>query len=180
MSLLSPTILQNREAIAHRVAEIGSRITRDFRGTEPIVLGVLNGAFVFMADLVRAIDLPVRCGFVQVRRNPRSDLLVEISFTCPHPLEGQPVLLVEDILDTGITLSYLRQHLEARGASRVATCVLLDKPVRRRIEVLPEYVGFTVPDIWVVGYGLDHQGLYRGLPFLTSVEPERELSSGGA
>jgi hypoxanthine phosphoribosyltransferase len=170
MARLSGVVLQDLDAIEARVTAMGKQIARDFEGRELTVLGVLNGAFVFTADLIRRIPLSLSCGFVEIRPPRRPGGTPEILLPFSAAIEGRDVLLVEDILDTGATLNALQRHLLAHRPSRLTTCVLLDKPARRREPFKADYVGFEVPDTWVVGYGLDHEGLYRNLPYLTSIE----------
>lgn len=176
MRPLSKTILRTAEGIRERVEALAREIARDRLparedgpGDGLVVLGVLSGAFVFMSDLVRRLDLPLECGFITIVEGDRADRMSRFRFHLSLPIEGRDVLLVEDILDTGITLSRLHEDLSRLGPARLRTCVLLDKPSRRVVPFAPEYVGFTVPDVWVVGYGLDDDGWYRNLPYLTSV-----------
>jgi hypoxanthine phosphoribosyltransferase len=138
--------------------------------TEPSVLALLDGAFVFCADLVRRLPMPIHLALVPLRSVTRGGDPTRIALPADFPVEGADLLIVEDILDTGRTLSALRQHLQGLGPARVRTTVLLDKPARRAIDFQAEYVGFSVPDRWVVGYGLDWNGLYRNLPYVSHVE----------
>lgn len=167
---LANEVLFSAEQIGRRVAELGAHITRDYAGREIAALGVLKGSFIFMADLVRAIRAPVRCGFLDMSPSPRSGAITEMVFTSSFAVEGTDLLLVEDILDTGITLAYLVQQLEARGPRSLRIATLLDKPARRKVDIRADYVGFEVPDRFVVGYGLDHGEEHRNLPYLTFVE----------
>jgi hypoxanthine phosphoribosyltransferase len=157
------------EAIAARVGELAQAIARDYGENPPILVSILKGSFVFAADLARALPLPVRVEFLGVQSYGSGTVstgAVQITQDLTHPVEGQDILIVEDIVDTGLTLAYILSLIKARGARSVRVCCLLDKPSRRRVEVPVDYVGFTVGDTFVVGYGLDCAGLYRNLPGL--------------
>ena len=173
---LSSSILKSEAELADRVRALGREITEHYQGDEIAVLGVLKGAFIFLADLVRAIKSPVEVGFLETVTSRKSDVLTEIVFSSamrlssPFRIEGTNLLLVEDILDTGVTLAYLCEQLQLYQPRSLRVCTLLDKPQRRRVDFQPDHVGFQVPDRWVVGYGLDHDGTYRNLPHLTWVE----------
>ncbi|PYN18637.1 MAG: hypoxanthine phosphoribosyltransferase [Candidatus Rokuibacteriota bacterium] len=173
---LSSDVLRSETEIAERVKALGREITQDYAGQELSVLGVLKGAFIFLADLTRHIRLPMEIGFVESVASRRSDSLTEIvfstslRFSSSFRIEGTHLLIVEDILDTGVTLAYLCEQIQLYQPRSLKVCTLLDKPHRRKVDFRPDYVGFQVPDRWVVGYGLDSQGMYRNLPFLTFVE----------
>ena len=157
-------ILISETEIADRVAELGETITRDFAGRAPVVVGVLKGALVFAADLIRAISLPVTIDFMSVSSygsGARSSGVVRLAADLSMSIEGRDVIIVEDIIDTGRTISYLRRNLATRHPRSLVLCVLLDKVARREVEVAVDYVGFVIPDEFVVGYGLDHDGLHR-------------------
>ncbi|MEE9218857.1 MAG: hypoxanthine phosphoribosyltransferase [Acidobacteriota bacterium] len=163
---LSGEVLKREEEIRVRVEELGKRITGDYSGHSIAVLAVLRGTFMFVSDLVRRIGTPVRCGFVEIRVSNRSELMTEIAFILPFDVADQDLLLVEDVLDTGITLAYLCQQLRQRRPRSLRICTLLDKPQKRRIDLVPDYSAFEAPDQYVVGYGLDYQGQYQNLPYL--------------
>ena len=173
---LSSEVLHTEVDLAERVRTLGREITRDYAGQELSVLGVLKGAFIFLADLTRHIRLPMEIGFVESVASRRSDSLTEITFstslrfTSSFRIEGMHLLLVEDILDTGVTLAYLCEQIQLYAPRSLRVCTLLDKPHRRKVDFSPDFVGFKVPDRHVVGYGLDYQGKYRNLPYLTYVE----------
>lgn len=173
---LSREVLRSEAEIAERVQQLGKEITEAYAGQEISVLGVLKGAFVFLADLTRQIRLPIEVGFVESVASRRSENLTEIvfstslRFTSSFRIEGMHLLLVEDILDTGVTLAYLCEQIQLYAPKSLRVCTLLDKPHRRKVDFSPDFVGFKVPDRHVVGYGLDYQGKYRNLPFLTYVE----------
>jgi len=173
---VSREILRSEAEIAERVQQLGKEITEAYAGQEISVLGVLKGAFVFLADLTRQIRLPIEVGFVESVASRRSDSLTEITFstslrfTSSFRIEGMHLLLVEDILDTGVTLAYLCEQIQLYAPRSLRVCTLLDKPHRRKVDFNPDFVGFKVPDRHVVGYGLDYQGKYRNLPYLTYVE----------
>jgi len=167
---LSREILKSEEEITERVEQIGRQITTDLEGKELAVLGVLKGSFVFMADLIRQIRLPLKVGFLEITNSDKSDFLTEIHFYSSFRVEGTNLLIVEDILDTGITLAYMTEQLEARGPKSIRVCTFLDKPERRKVDIQPDYVGFPVPNKHIVGYGLDFQDRFRNLPYLSYVE----------
>jgi hypoxanthine phosphoribosyltransferase len=161
--------LYSAEVIARRVAELGHKIASDYAGRSPVLVSILKGSFVFAADLSRAIALPVRCEFLGVRSydsGTETTGAVQITQDLTHSVEGEEVLVVEDIVDTGLTISYIKNLLQARGARSVRVVALLDKPVRRRVAVEADYVGFTIGDAFVVGYGLDVGERYRNVPAL--------------
>jgi hypoxanthine phosphoribosyltransferase len=161
--------LHTKEAIAVRVAELGRQIAADYAERPPILVSVLKGSFVFAADLSRALPLPVRIEFLGVQSYGSGTVstgAVQITQDLTHPIGGQDILIVEDIVDTGLTLAYILSLMRARGVRSVKVCALLDKPSRRRVEVPVDYVGFTVGDAFLVGYGLDCAEQYRNLPGL--------------
>lgn len=156
-----------------RIRELGAEITKDYAGRNPLLICVLKGAMVFMADLIRAIDLPLTIDFIAVSSygsGTRSTGEVRIVKDLDHPLEGHDVIFVEDILDTGLTLSYLLDTFRARGVASVKLAALLNKPDRRKVEVQLDYKGFDIPDEFVVGYGLDYDERYRNLPYIGVVK----------
>jgi len=156
------------ELIAARVAELGRQITGDYRGRDLVLLTVLKGSAIFLADLSRRVMTPHRIEFMAISAyrgtesgsSGRIRLLKDID----RPIRGADVLIVEDIVDTGLTLNYLFKTLRFRGAASVEVCTLLDRPYRRLIEIEPRYAGFTAPDAFVVGYGFDHRQRFRNLP----------------
>lgn len=168
-------ILLTAEQIHSRVAEMAERIAADYRDREPVLVGVLDGAVVFLADLMRALPLPVRVDFVKwssygdgSSSSGEVQLLKDLSFS----VEGRHVLVVEDIVDTGLTLRYLMENMETREVASLAVAALLDKPSRRKVPVKLDYVGFEVSDEFVVGYGLDYAQRYRNLPYVAVLKPE--------
>lgn len=153
--------------IAARVQLLGKRITLDYQNKPLVLIGILKGSFIFLADLVRAIELPVGIDFLSVSSygaSTKSSGIVRILKDLDRSVDGQHVLVVEDIVDTGLTLNYIYGHLRARGALSVKICTLLDKPSRRQVAVPLHYKGFEIPDDFVVGYGLDVNEQYRNLP----------------
>jgi hypoxanthine phosphoribosyltransferase len=166
-------VLIDIDELAGRVQELGRRIAADYAERQPVLVGVLTGAVVFMADLIRAIDGPLQCEFIGVSSygsTSRSSGIVKITADLTVSIEGREVLIVEDIIDTGRTISYLRRNLETRHPHSLRICTLLDKIERREVPVDLDYVGFTIPNEFVVGYGLDHAGLYRNLPYLAALD----------
>jgi hypoxanthine phosphoribosyltransferase len=165
----APAELLSAEQIRARVSALGAEITREYAGKSLVLLCVLKGSFVFAADLARAIDLPLRIEFLGVRSygdDTRSSGVVQITQDLTKPIAGDHVVLVEDIVDTGLTLSYLREQLLARMPASVKVCALLHKPSRTVKPVQIDYLGFTVDDVFVVGYGLDHAERYRNLSYV--------------
>jgi len=168
-----PRSLLTADAIARRVAALGAEIAANIPEGQLTVIGVLRGAFIFMADLVRAIPRPLRCDFLGVRSYGDATVssgIVEITSDLLLPIADEHVLLVEDIVDTGLTLQYLKEILEARHPRSLGICALLSKPSRRRVDVKVDYVGFEVPDQFVVGYGLDAAQQHRHLPYIGVVD----------
>jgi hypoxanthine phosphoribosyltransferase len=162
-------VLIDAERIAVRVRELGAEVRGWFNADEPIlVVGVLKGSFLFMADLVRAIDGPVVCEFLGVSsyEGTESTGAVRLTHDLRVDIAGRHVVLVEDIVDTGLTLDYLLRTLRARGPASLRVVALLDKPDRRRVPVTVDRVGFTIPDAFVVGYGLDLDQLHRNIPYI--------------
>jgi hypoxanthine phosphoribosyltransferase len=162
-------VMMSREAIAARVQELGAQITRDYQGKELVMVGVLKGSFVFFADLVRAIDLPLRTDFLAVSSyggNTESSGVVKFTQDLARPIADQHVVLVEDIVDTGLTMKYLLENLRTRRPASLSVCSLLEKPDRAKVKIDIAYKGFTIPDAFVVGYGLDYDERYRNLPFI--------------
>lgn len=167
-------ILFNEEQLKARVREIAGQIDRDFAGKEPMLISVLRGSFIFMADLMRSITLPCTVDFMAVSSygaGTTSSGQVKITKDLSESIEGRDIIVVEDILDSGNTLSYLLQLLQARSPASVRLCTLLDKPSRRTKEVELHYSGFTIPDYFVVGYGLDYAEKYRNLPYIGILKP---------
>ena len=164
-----PEVLIDAARISARVAELGAEV-RGWYGPQDVitVVGVLKGSFLFMADLVRAIEGPVNCEFLGVSSyvGTHSSGAVQITHDLRADIASRHVLLVEDIVDTGLTLEYLRRTLEARNPASLRVIALLDKPSRRQVEVVVDRVGFEIPDLFVVGYGLDLDQLYRNLPYI--------------
>ena len=167
-------ILISEEQLAAKVAELGAAISWDYEGKKLMILGVLKGSVVFMAYLLRHITIPVEMDFMAVSSygaGVKTTGVVKILKDLDRLIEGYHVLVVEDILDSGMTLSYLTELLRDRGPASVRIATLLDKPERRKVDIAPDYVGFTVPDEFVVGYGLDYAELYRNLPYVGILAP---------
>ena len=166
-------VLITEDELRARIAELGQQIARDYEHDNPILVGVLQGAFLFMADLIRAIPIPLTTDFIGLASygaGADSTGVVRLISDMSMSIEGRHVLIVEDIVDRGRTLAYLKRNLEARRPKTLKVCVLVDKIERRDIEVLVDYVGFTIPNVFVVGYGFDYGGLYRNLPFVAALE----------
>ena len=166
-------VLVSADALKARVAELGRAIARDYAGASPVLVGVLQGAVPFLADLMRELPLDLTVDFLRASSygsGTNSSGAVRLLSDLTVDIKGRPVLLVDDIVDTGLTLAMLKRTLEARGPLSVRTCVLLDKQGRRQTEIDVDYVGFTIPNVFVVGYGLDYDGLYRNLPHVATLE----------
>ena len=171
----SAEILVDKQTLTNRVQELGRQITADYANKSPIIICILKGAAIFAADLLREIDLPVSLDFMAISSygaGTRSTGIVRISKDLDTSIEGRDVLVVEDIIDTGLTLHYLMENLRSRRPESVKVCVLLDKAERRAVEMTVDYCGFQVPDKFVVGYGLDYAQKYRNLPFIGVLKPE--------
>ncbi len=170
-------ILLTEEQIAAKVAELGRRISQDYAGRELTLVSVLKGSLPFMADLMRQIAGPVRIDLMEVSSyggtSTESSGLVRILKDLSAPIEGRDILIVEDIIDTGLTLNYLIRYLRGKNPNSLRICTLLDKPARRLVDIPLDYVGFTIPDEFVVGYGLDYGEVYRNLPFVGVLKPAR-------
>jgi hypoxanthine phosphoribosyltransferase len=165
--------LLSESQIAARVRELGAEITRDYKDRRLVLVCVLKGSFVFTSDLARAIDLPLRIEFLGVRsygEGTSTSGVVQITQDLSRPIEGDDILIVEDIVDTGLTIAHLLELLRTRKPSSVKVCALLHKPARTKVEVPITYLGFTIPDRFVVGYGLDWAERYRNIPFIGVVE----------
>lgn len=168
------SILYSEEQLRQRVKELGAQITADYAGKEPVLASVLRGSYIFMADLTRAIDLPVTVDFMAVSSygsGTKSSGQVEIKKDLSDSIEGRDLIIVEDILDSGNTLFYLMEILRARKPASIRICTLMDKPDRRTQPIVADYVGFTIPDAFVVGYGLDYDEKYRNLPYVGILKP---------
>lgn len=168
-------ILLTEEEIQEKVAELGKQITADYEGRSLILVGILKGAVTFFADLARYIDLPVKYDFMAISsygQSTTSSGVVRLLKDLDEDITGRDVLIIEDIVDTGLTLHYLRESLASRNPASLKICALLDKAERREVEVDVEYIGFSIPDYFVVGYGLDYAGKYRNLPYIAVLKPE--------
>lgn len=168
-------VLLTKDQLEQRIKELGAEITRDYQGKELVLAAVLRGSYVFMADLTRAIDLPLTVDFMAVSSygaGTVSSGQVEIKKDLSDPIEGKNLLIIEDILDSGNTLYYLMDVLSARHPASIRICTLLDKPERRVKPIKADYSGFVIPDAFVVGYGLDYAEKYRNLPYVGVLKPE--------
>ncbi len=168
-------VLYSRQQIAERVAEMGAQITRDMNGEKLVMVGVLKGAAPFLADLARAVQADATFDFVATSsygQGQRSSGAVRLIKDLDHPIEGKNVLMVEDILDTGLTLSYLRKLFMQQKPKSLRIAVLLDKPSRRIEKIEADYVGFSIPNLFVIGYGMDYAERYRNLPDICIMSPD--------
>ena len=162
-------VLLSEDEIREKVRELGGKITADYKNSNLMLVTVLKGAVVFLADLMRQIDVPAEIDFMVVSSygsGVKSSGVVKIVKDLDVPLAGKDILIVEDILDSGLTLSYIKELLESRGPRSIRIATLLDKPSRRKVDLQADYIGFSVPDEFVVGYGLDYDEKYRDLPYI--------------
>ncbi|MGH2401096.1 MAG: hypoxanthine phosphoribosyltransferase [Candidatus Limnocylindria bacterium] len=166
-------ILIDTDAIGARVAELGSQLSTDYAGRDPVLVSVLKGSLVFLADLMRAMDLPSSIDLMEVSSYAGTETSgqVRILKDLSKPIEGRDVIVVEDIIDTGLTLNYLLGYLADRRPASIKICCLLDKPARRLADITIDYIGFTIPDRFVIGYGLDYDERYRNLPYIGVLKP---------
>jgi len=165
-------VLVQPDELRARVVELGAQISRDYEGRDLLLVGVLKGAVFFLSDLMRQIDIPVEVDFMAVASygsQTDSSGVVRILKDLDAAIDGRDVLIVEDIVDSGLTLQYLMRNLGARNPASLEVCALLTKPERRKVEVVPRYVGFEIPDRFAIGYGLDHAERYRNLPYVAAL-----------
>lgn len=168
-------VLLSEDEIRGKVRELGGKITADYKNSNLMLVTVLKGAVVFLADLMRQIDVPAEIDFMVVSSygsGVKSSGVVKIVKDLDVPLAGKDILIVEDILDSGLTLSYIKELLESRGPRSIRIATLLDKPSRRKVDLQADYIGFSVPDEFVIGYGLDYDEKYRNLPYIGILKPE--------
>lgn len=171
MDDLEPLI--SEEQLRAAIARLGQEITRDYAGQRLVVVAILKGSFIFVADLVRAVKLPLEVEFIGISSyaGTASSGVVQITQDLTRPIAGEHVLLVEDVVDSGLTMSYLLDNLQTRRPASVQVCAMLEKPSRARVKVPIAYRGFQIPDEFVVGYGLDVDGKYRNLPYVGVYRP---------
>jgi hypoxanthine phosphoribosyltransferase len=168
-------VVYSEQDLRLRIEELGALISRDYAGLDPLLIGVLKGVVFFMSDLLRAITIPVRVDFIAISRyspGQQAKGPVRLIKDLDETVEGQHVLFIEDVIDTGLTLSYLLRILKARGPASLQVCTLFDKPQRRIAEIPLRYKGFDLTDRFVVGYGLDYKEAYRHLPYVAELKPE--------
>ena len=168
-------VLLSEDEIREKVRELGGKITADYKNSNLMLVTVLKGAVVFLADLMRQIDVPAEIDFMVVSSygsGVKSSGVVKIVKDLDVHLAGKDILIVEDILDSGLTLSYIKELLESRGPRSIRIATLLDKPSRRKVDLQADYIGFSVPDEFVIGYGLDYDEKYRNLPYIGILKPE--------
>lgn len=166
-------ILISSEKIQERVNELAKKITEDYKEKDLVLVGILKGAFMFMSDLAKKIKLPITIDFMSVSsygNSTQSSGVVRIIKDLDQSIEGKDILIVEDIVDTGLTLNFLLESLKRKGANSVKICTLLDKPERRKVEVNIDYKGFEVEDVFIVGYGIDYAERYRNLPYVAYIK----------
>ena len=170
-----PHVLFSRAEIAATVSRLAAEITRDYHGKHPILVGILKGSFMFMADLIRLLDFPLEVEFIRLSSyggGSQTSGKVEVVQGLSGPIENREVLIIEDIVDSGLTTAFLRDYLQERKPASLRLCTLADKPSRRQVPVPIDYLGFTVPDKFLVGYGLDYDEKFRNLPDMCFLEDE--------
>lgn len=168
-------ILISKEELEKKIKELGEKITQDYKDKDLLLVGVLRGSAIFYADLAREIDLPLHMNFIAASSygsGTVSSGAVRINYDLDEDIAGKNVVIVEDIIDTGLTLKYLVETLQARNPASIKTCALLDKPERRKVEFTCDYTGFVIPDEFVVGYGIDYDNRYRNLDFVAILKRE--------
>ena len=166
-------VLISEEQLRQRVKELGAQITLDYAGESVFLVGILKGSVPFMADIMRAINLDVQIDFMQVSSyggGMRTSGVVKIIKDIDEDITGKNVIIIEDIMDSGLTLDYLRTYLAGRGCKTLKICTMLDKPSRRKVDITPDYCGFEVDDLFIVGYGLDLDQSYRNLPYISWIK----------
>ncbi|AVP53988.1 hypoxanthine phosphoribosyltransferase [Clostridium tetani] len=166
-------ILITKEEIQQKVEAMGKKISKDYEGKNLYVLSLLRGSFMFTSDLVRYITVPTRIGFMTTSSYGHGEVStgkVKVVNDIPDDIKGMDVLIVDDIVDTGITMDFVKNHVKNLGANSVKSCVLLDKPERRKLDLVPEYCCFSIPDVFVVGYGLNYGDFYRNIPYIFNWE----------
>ena len=170
-------ILFDEHTLANTVERLGTQISRDYQGQELLVICILKGASVFMADLIRKIDLPIQIDFMAVSsygHSTQSSGVVKINKDLDTDIENRHILIVEDIIDSGLTLKYLSENLQSRRPKSLKICTLLDKPERRKTHLNIDYTGFEIPDVFIVGYGIDYAEHYRNLPYIGVISPNAQ------
>ena len=170
-----PQVLFRREEIASAVKKLATEVTRDYQDKHPLLIGILVGSFIFMSDLIRQLDFPLEVVFVRLfsyGSGTQTSAKIKVELPLRSPIKGREVLVIEDIVDTGLSTSFLLNHLRKKKPASLKLCALLDKPSRRRVPVAIDYLGLTVPDKFLIGYGLDYDHKFRNLPDICSLEGE--------
>lgn len=166
-------VLFSREEINNKVKELGKKLTEDYKDKDLVVVSLLKGSFIFTADLVREIEVNTQIEFMTTSsygHSEESSGTVKIVNDLKIDVEGRDILIVDDITDSGLTMKFIMDHIRQLNPNSIKSCVLLDKPDRRTVELVPDYVGFTIPDLFIVGYGLNYGNHYRNIPFIFSFE----------
>lgn len=168
-------VLFSEEELSEKVTELGEKISKDYCGEDLTVVGILKGSNIFMGDLIRKIDIPLSIDFMVVSsygQSTESSGIVKVIKDLEYSIEGKNILIVEDIIDTGLTLNYLKENLLRRNPKSLKICTLLDKPIRRKVDLIVDYIGFEIPDEFIVGYGIDFAEKYRNLPYVAALKEE--------
>lgn len=166
-------VLFNRDDISNRVKELGIKISNDYKDKDLVVISLLRGSFIFASDLVRELSIPVNVDFITTASYGHEEIStgnVDIVHDLRTDIKGKDVLIVDDIIDSGYTLKKVVEHLNARELNSIKICVMLDKPTRRKVDLDPDYVGFSIPDVFIVGYGLNYGDYYRNIPYIFTFE----------
>ncbi|MBI4834563.1 MAG: hypoxanthine phosphoribosyltransferase [Planctomycetes bacterium] len=169
-------VLISQQEIKKRVGELASLIQKDYRCKNPLLIGILKGAFVFLADLVREIKIPVECDFIQVSsygNGTVSSGKIKLKTRRFDAIKGKDIIIIDDIVDTGLTMDFLMKRLKSFSPRSIRLCALLDKPSRRRVKIKIDYYGFKTPDKFIIGYGLDYKGQYRNLPYVGYLDSKK-------
>lgn len=167
-------VLISEEQLNIKIKDLAAKISEDYKGKDLLVIGILKGAVVFFSDLIKNITIPMNIDFMAVSsygNTTKSSGVVKFIKDLDNSIENRSILIVEDIIDTGLTLHYLVKNLESRKPESIKICCLLDKPSRRQVSIKPDYIGFEIPDEFVIGYGLDYNELYRNLPYIGVLKP---------
>ncbi|WGI16667.1 hypoxanthine phosphoribosyltransferase [Methanonatronarchaeum sp. AMET-Sl] len=168
---MEKTLLYSEKEIQKKVKKIAKEITKDYKDSKPLLIGVLKGSIIFLSDLIREIKTPIEIDFVDIKSYKGTESTKpELRLNTTHKIENREIILIDDILDTGKTMQLLKKEFKKRGAKKTKICTLLDKPSRRQVNIKPDYKGFEIPNVFVIGYGLDYNGKYRELPNIYKIK----------
>ncbi|OUJ18514.1 Hypoxanthine phosphoribosyltransferase [Methanonatronarchaeum thermophilum] len=171
---MEKNLLYSEKEIKNKVKAIAKQITEDYQKNKPVMIGVLKGSVIFLSDLMRETEIPLEIDFVDVKSYKGTESTKpELRLNTTHKIKNRDIILVDDILDTGKTMQLLKKEFKSRGAKSIKICTLLDKPSRREVEIQPDYTGFRIPDVFVIGYGLDYNEKHRNLPDIYKIEQQK-------